>query len=167
MLLLPLFISFFLHTYLVGASAIIKAVCYDLNPALHSAEVRVIELVSATSLAKFLMVLCHRTGSFHQWSRLERGLEEGKHSLNFYSPQPSSLHYLPRLIFKTSGRSTHLIFSRIPNGEVIEGLHEYPATHWNDTICRSLRSTSSECGSLDLSCTRGSHQTLVDQESTR
>ena len=34
-----------------------KAVRYDSNPALHMAEVRVIELASATSLAEFLMAL--------------------------------------------------------------------------------------------------------------
>lgn len=32
-------LSFLLHTYLVGASAIKKAVCYDSNPALHIAAV--------------------------------------------------------------------------------------------------------------------------------
>ena len=52
-----LFLSLFLlHTYLVGVGAIMKAFDYDSNPALHSAAVRVIELVSAISLAQFLMV---------------------------------------------------------------------------------------------------------------
>ena len=34
-----------------------KAVRYDSNPASHHAEVRVIELASATSLAEFLLAL--------------------------------------------------------------------------------------------------------------
>lgn len=46
---------FLLHTYLVGTLAIKKALGYDLSPALHSAEVKVIELPSGTSSAKFLM----------------------------------------------------------------------------------------------------------------
>ena len=38
-----------------------KTVCYDSSPALHIAEARVIELLSGTSLAQFLMVLLPQT----------------------------------------------------------------------------------------------------------
>jgi len=48
---------FFLpHTYLVGVVLNMKRIHYDLSPALHIAEVKVIELPSGISLAKFLMV---------------------------------------------------------------------------------------------------------------
>ena len=47
---------FLLHTYLVGTWAITKAFGYDLSPALHIAEAKVIELPSGISLAQFLMV---------------------------------------------------------------------------------------------------------------
>ena len=49
-------ISFLLHTYLVGTWAITKAFGYNLSPALHIAEAKVIELPSGTSSAQFLMV---------------------------------------------------------------------------------------------------------------
>ena len=48
--------SFPLHTYLVRREAITKAFSYDLSPALHIAEAKVIELLSGTSFAQFLMV---------------------------------------------------------------------------------------------------------------
>ena len=51
----PIFL-FLLHTYLVGTWAITKAFGYDLSPALHIAEAKVIELPSGISLAQFLMV---------------------------------------------------------------------------------------------------------------
>ena len=43
-------------TDLVGTWAITKAFGYDLSPALHIAEAKVIELLSGTSSAQFLMV---------------------------------------------------------------------------------------------------------------
>ena len=52
----PPILIFLLHTYLVGTWAITKAFGYDLSPALHIAEAKVIELPSGISLAQFLMV---------------------------------------------------------------------------------------------------------------
>ena len=52
--------NFFLHTYLVGATAIKKAVRYSSNPALHIAEVRAVEWPSGPSLAEFLMASTKR-----------------------------------------------------------------------------------------------------------
>ena len=39
---------------------------YDLSPALHIAEAKVIELLSGTSSAQFLMVFLTSEASFHQ-----------------------------------------------------------------------------------------------------
>ena len=78
-LLPPNLSLFFLHTYLVGATAIKKAVCYDSSPALHSAAARVIELLSGTSLAQFLMVYPFGT-FFSLESCLVRGFEEERWS---------------------------------------------------------------------------------------
>ena len=44
---------------LVGTWAIMNAFGYDLSPALHIAEAKVIELLSGTSSAQFLMVFPH------------------------------------------------------------------------------------------------------------
>ena len=52
---------------LVGTWAIMNAFGYDLSPALHIAEAKVIELLSGTSSAQFLMVfLTSEALSFHQ-----------------------------------------------------------------------------------------------------
>ena len=56
--------SFPLHTYLVGREAITKAFSYDLSPALHIAEAKVIELLSGTSFAQFLMDFPHLEAFF-------------------------------------------------------------------------------------------------------
>ena len=51
---------------------------YDLSPALHIAEAKVIELLSGTSFAQFLMVFLHPRGPFHQPLRFMRWFgEEG------------------------------------------------------------------------------------------
>ncbi len=60
-----LFFLSFLHTYLVGGSAIKKAVLCYLNSALHNAEAQVVKLSSGTLLAQFLMVI-YLIQSFHQ-----------------------------------------------------------------------------------------------------
>ena len=56
-------VDIFLHTYLVGATAIKKAVRYDLSPALHIAVARIIELASATSPAEFLLAFIRITST--------------------------------------------------------------------------------------------------------
>ena len=61
------FIVHFWLTYmidLVGTWAIMNAFGYDLSPALHIAEAKVIELLSGTSSAQFLMVFPHLRGFF-------------------------------------------------------------------------------------------------------
>ena len=70
--------SFSLHTYLVRREAITKAFSYDLSPALHIAEAKVIELPSGTSFAQFLMVFLtsEAFSSFHQSCRFTRWLGE-------------------------------------------------------------------------------------------
>ena len=51
---------------LVGTWAITNAFGYDLSPALHIAEAKVIELLSGTSSAQFLMVFLTLEAPFHQ-----------------------------------------------------------------------------------------------------
>ena len=61
----------------MGTWAITKAFGYDLSPALHIAEAKVIELLSGTSFAQFLMVfLTLEVFFFHQFVGFMPCLEE-------------------------------------------------------------------------------------------
>ena len=63
---------------LVGTWAITNAFGYDLSPALHIAEAKVIELLSGTSSAQFLMVFLTSEAppSFHQYHGFTPCFEE-------------------------------------------------------------------------------------------
>ena len=65
---------------------------YDLSPALHIAEAKVIELLSGTSFAQFLMVFPHLRGlSFHQSHRFMRWLGEETFNLKIYRAVPNTV----------------------------------------------------------------------------
>ncbi len=58
--------AFSLHTYLVGETAIKKAVFCEASPTLHSVATSFVEWLSGPSSAKFLMVFLTLRGPFHQ-----------------------------------------------------------------------------------------------------
>ncbi len=65
-----------------------KAFGYDLSPALHIAEAKVIELLSGTSFAQFLMVFLTSEVLFINLMALCHGLEKSSsyHSHNHFLP---------------------------------------------------------------------------------
>jgi hypothetical protein len=62
--------SFPLHTYLVGETAIKKAVFCGASPTLHIVATSFVEWLSGPSSAKFLMVYLALRGPFHQTHHL-------------------------------------------------------------------------------------------------